>query len=127
MNLRAPLAALVLTASVALLGACGDSTSDAEIPVADDSTSGAPTAAPSSDLPACADVWQEGADLPKGYKGCSVDGAAVETERLSCSSGQRIYLYDDHFWAVRGHVISYAKDGLQKDSAYADVVYSCRA
>ena len=125
MKLRAPLTAIAFTATLALLGACGDSASD-KMPAADDAASDTPTV-PSSDLPACSDVWQEGADLPKKYKGCSVDGEAVETERVSCSSGQRIYLYDDHYWAVRGHVISFAEDGLTEDAKYTDVMYSCRA
>jgi hypothetical protein len=36
-------------------------------------------------------------------------------------------LYDDHYWALRGHVISQAPNGLDDDQHYASVLVSCRA
>jgi len=126
MTSRLPALAFVLAASVALLGACGEKSSE-KSPVADGTASAGASSDAAGDLPACTEVWQEGADLPKDYKGCAVDGEAVEVERLPCSSGQRVYLYDDHFWAVRGHVISFAEDGLSEDTKYQEMLFSCRA
>ena len=121
-------------ATVALLtAACGDDAGDA--PSAADATtpaSSSETASPTAGsaqvgLPACDEVWVADADLPEKYDGCTKDGATVEPETVDCSSGQRIVLFDDHYWAVRGHVIKHAPEGLSESSAYADVLYSCRA
>jgi hypothetical protein len=117
----APLAVLLALG----VAACGDEGSDGP-QSADEST---PTASdsPKSDLPDCDSVWQEGADLPANYRGCSADGEAVAPKIVDCSSGQRIVTYDDHYWAVRGHVIGYAEQGLANDKKYAGILYSCRA
>lgn len=118
----------VMVAALLSLSACGDDTAPEATA---DETSAPPTPAESSSAPVdgtpCESVWVEGSDLPKDYAGCVADGALVEPEILDCSSGQRIVLYDDHYWALRGHIIGYAPDGLDNDKKYARVLYSCRA
>jgi hypothetical protein len=114
------------------LAGCGDDVSGPGNAAADDETSstasvsatGSPTAPA---LAACADVWQEGQDLPGNYRGCLDGTTEVRPEIVDCSSGQRIVTYDDHYWAVRGHRIGYAPDGLRNDKHYAQVLYGCRA
>lgn len=113
-------------AVVAALAACGD----------DDGSEGAggPTAsaegteAPATRAPACTDVWVEGDDLPKGYSGCADDeGTLVEPTVVDCSSGQRVVTHDNRWWAVRGHRIGHAPDGLEQSKDYRRVLRSCRA
>ncbi len=116
-------------AAVGLLGACGNETADSAEKTAP-TPAGSPSASaeqPASDLPPCDDVWIVGDDLPGKYKGCTADGTEVTPETVECSSGQRIVVFDDQFWAVRGHVIKQAPDGLDASDEYADVLYSCRA
>ena len=136
-------AALITVTVAAALGACGsDDGSVAADPTAgttptstpadsstEDASSDAPDATESSapGWPACETVWTEGADLPKGYAGCTDGGESVSAEIVDCSSGQRIVVYADHYWAVRGHVIGFAPQGLRDDSEYAHDLYSCRA
>src|SRR5690242_6128663 len=67
-----------------------------ETPAPEESTAAAEpseTAAPAS-WPTCADVWKDGADLPKPYPGCSLDGMAVPAESLHCSMGALLVTYD---------------------------------
>lgn len=124
MALRVRMTALVLAASATVLGACGDTDSDEDSPTAGDTT----TADAGSDLPDCAEVWQEGSDLPADYEGCSEEGTEVAPELIDCSSGQRIVTYDDRFWAVPGNVVQAAAEpGLTDDAGYQEDMYSCRA
>ncbi|MGN0062670.1 MAG: hypothetical protein ACI379_00390 [Nocardioides sp.] len=118
--LRVP---LLMAAAVLLLASCGTEES---------SSAGSPeetptTTSPASGLPACDEVWVEGADLPRAYEGCESADGPVEPEVVQCSSGQRIVLYADAYWAVRGHLIKHAPDGLKDDPGYADTMQSCRA
>ncbi len=142
-------AALITMTVAAALGACGsDGGSAAADPAAAPAPSTAPSTAPTSTpadssgdgtdtpdatessapgWPTCETVWSEGADLPKGYAGCTDGEESVGAEIVDCSSGQRIVVYADHYWAVRGHVIGFAPEGLRDDSEYAHDLYSCRA
>jgi hypothetical protein len=100
-----------------------------ESPTPDESTAAAEpseTAAPAS-WPACADVWSEGADLPKPYPGCSLDGLAVPAESIHCSMGALLVTYDDTFWGVPGHEISRAAGKLQKDPGFQQDRSTCTA
>lgn len=125
---------LSVVASASLLAALSGCGSDGATEATEATDETAPTASvtatPSTDdsgTPTCESVWTEGADLPKAYDGCIADGTLVAAKTVECSSGQRIVLYDDQYWAVRGHVIGYAPAGLDDDKHYARVLYSCRA
>lgn len=80
------------------LAGCGNTSTD--------DVASAPTeavsATPGDPLPECGDVWRAGARLPKGYTGCVSDGATVEARAHHCSSGQRLVIYADAFYAVAG-------------------------
>lgn len=111
----------------------GSSTPTASASPSDDATVDAtpsPTegdgAAPAS-WPACADVWSEGASLPKPYPGCSLDGVAVPADSLHCSMGAVLVTYDDRFWGVPGHAISRAAGGLQQDADFRRTRATCTA
>lgn len=79
------------------------------------------------DAPECGEVWREGATLPRIYPGCVAEGAFVESDRLSCSSGQRMVRYDNRFYAVPGGTVREARPTLAKDRDYRDALASCRA
>lgn len=118
-------------AALILLSACGDDSGAEEPTTTPSAAESSPSAGDPSSDPAsgtsCDAVWVEGADLPRGYDGCVSGTTAVAPEIVECSSGQRIVIYDDHYWALRGHVIGYAPQGLGDDKHYARVLYSCRA
>jgi hypothetical protein len=84
-----------------------------------------PTAPPGT--PACADVWQEGATLPRSYSGC-VDGDTYhQRSAIGCSSGQRLIRYDDRFYSVPGGTVQQARPSLAKDKAYRKDLAACTA
>ena len=100
-----------------------------ETPAPDESTAPAEpseTAAPAS-WPTCAEVWSEGAVLPKPYPGCSLDGLAVPAESVHCSMGALLVTYDQAFWGVPGHEISRAEGKLQKDPRFQQARATCTA
>jgi len=99
-----------------------------ESPAPDESSAAEPseTAAPAS-WSTCAEVWSEGAVLPKPYPGCSLDGLAVPAESVHCSMGALLVTYDDTFWGVPGHEISRADGKLAKDPAYQQDRATCTA
>lgn len=75
----------------------------------------------------CAQVWREGATLPRAYPGCVAEGDFVRSDRLSCSSGQRLVRFDNRFYAVPGGTVREARPTLAKDRDYRDALASCRA
>ena len=101
-----------------------DTSSTPASPATTDSTAESPTA----DGPACEIVWQVDATLPRTYRGC-VDGsgALVPRDVLGCSSGQRLVMHDDRFWAVPGGTIHEASTTLADDPDFRTAVRSCRA
>jgi hypothetical protein len=80
------------------------------------------------DAPECAELWNEGGPLPRGYRGC-VDrsGTYVPRDGLSCSSGQVLVQYRDTYYAVVGGTIHRAPTALADDQDYRSAVRSCRA
>lgn len=56
----------------------------------------------SSDLPACADVWRDGNQLPTEYDGCTTDDTTVPAVWVDCAAGGRYTSYDDEFYAREG-------------------------
>lgn len=129
------LAALVLVAVP--LAACGsDGTSDTDASSAEDtssvSPSESPTDSPSADEPAegpdCASVWQEGAELPRGYAGCVDEGGElVPVEKVGCSSGQALLMYDDMYWGAAGGTVYMGTAPLAEDPDFLAAVRRCRA
>jgi len=115
--------AAVAALAVGALAGCGDegSTPRAEDPAA----SASPSA--SNGAPDCAGVWNGGAELPKAYDGCNSDAGFVASDKLGCSSGQRMVRYGDHFYAVPGGTIHETKSSLEDDRGYREAVKSCRA
>lgn len=128
-------------AAALLLAGCGSDDGSAE-----DGTS--PSASPSSSAPAssvsptaeakptttpapagtpdCAQVWQVGSTLPKGYAGCAEAGVLVAPDGLGCSSGQVLVRYDERLWAVRGGAIAGGDTPLQDSKEYRKIVSTCR-
>ncbi len=92
------------------------------------SATGSATESATADGPACETVWQVDATLPRTYRGC-VDGsgALVPRDGLGCSSGQRLVMHDDRFWAVLGGTIHEASTTLADDPDFRAAVRSCRA
>lgn len=123
-------AALPLVALCAFgCGSSGSSTPDAAGTDAS-KTPDAPSTSESTaaDGPACETVWQVDETLPRTYRGC-VDGTGtlVPRDALGCSSGQRMVMHDDRFWAVLGGTIHEASTTLADDPDFRADVRSCRA
>ena len=51
----------------------------------------------------------------------------MATDKLGCSSGQRMVMYGNHFYAVLGGTIRETESPLEHDRGYRDAVASCRA
>jgi len=113
-------AALVLA-----LAGCGDE----EATPRADSSSAKPAASPSASTgaPDCAGIWKGGDELPRSYDGCNSDAGFVASDKLGCSSGQRMVRYGDHFYAVPGGTIHETESSLEDDRGYRVAVKSCRA
>lgn len=130
---RAPsrwLRLLVATVALTFAAGCGSAGTSGDEPVNAEPQTEAPGAVAdeaATDLPECDSVWQQGALLPEKYRGCLLDDEEVTPEVVDCSSGQRVMLYDNKYWAVEGHKIQYAPEGLDNSAAYAEMLYGCRA
>jgi hypothetical protein len=124
LTVAARVAAVAALAILALAG-CGD---EGATPRAD-SSSAKPTASPSasSGAPDCASIWKGGDELPRSYDGCNSDAGFVASDKLGCSSGQRMVRYGDHFYAVPGGTIHETESSLEDDRGYRVAVKSCRA
>ena len=123
------LAAVGMAAAILLFPACGEdssTTADDTASSAGESSSSSESTSPSSDAPACEDVWQDGAKLPKPYRGC-LDGDTVDKGHgLLCESGQHLYSYDDRYYAVAGGVITDTGGPLAKSEKYIADAHRCR-
>ncbi len=144
--------AAVLVAAVVVLAGCGSDpgTSAEGTPTAsasEDATaspspspSGSPSGSPSEEpsptdepvavppgTPACAAVWVDGTRLARDYAGCRTGQRFVEPDQESCSFGQRLVRYGDHFYAVRGGPVNRTAAPLTKDRDYRGAIASCRA
>ncbi len=98
-----------------------------EPPASDSPSSPAGEEAPPG-TPECADIWQEGGDIPRTYKGCADEaGAYVERDALGCSSGQRMVRYADHYWGVLGGTVNEADGSLDEDRDYRESMRNCSA
>lgn len=115
-----------------MLAGCGAETDDREPEPTSESESAAPGVV-------CAEVWVADETLPRPYDGCwDVDPGAdvdpeaepdswVAAESFRCSSGQRIVIHDDSFYAVPGQKITQVGGSLADDSEWARVLEVCTA
>jgi hypothetical protein len=85
-----------------------------------------PATAPAG-TPACAVVWVDGTRLARDYAGCRIGRRFVEPDQESCSFGQRLVRYGDHFYAVRGGPVNRTQAPLAKDHDYRGAMASCLA
>jgi hypothetical protein len=144
MRTRLVLAALALP--VALLSACSDDDGgDGAEPTASSTPSetasemAEPTAPTtptetatatedaSADWPQCADVWQDGGRLPRGYQGCREGDTAVPADARGCSFGRPLVTYAGRFYAVPSGVVHETSGPLAKDRGYRSAMASCTA
>ena len=126
---RSALAAATLLLAVG----CGDDDGDAaEDPAGESPSSQAPsttdgTSEPTAPtLPACADVWVVGATLPRDYRGCEQDGAAVKPDKHPCSYGSAIVEFADRFYAVSGKQINEVPS-LTDSEQFQQALSACQA
>jgi hypothetical protein len=146
MRTRLVLAALALP--VALLSACSDddggdgaepaasSTSSetasemaTDEPTAPTTPTGTASATEdvSADWPQCAEVWQDGGRLPRGYQGCREGDTAVPADARGCSFGRPLVTYAGRFYAVPSGVVHETSGPLAKDRGYRSAMASCTA
>lgn len=121
--------AVLSVAVVGLLaiGACGSDTEDSA-PAGDEASAGTSQDTDAAgDLPACDEVWRTGEELPRGYEGCTEDGATVPPAAISCSSGQTFVTFEESHYAVVGGLVREVEGDIDTDPAYRDAVRSCRA
>ncbi len=130
-----PRVVLGIVGLVAVLAAgCGSDDGD-PASVATDSSSESPEvevtpteASLPPGTPSCADVWQDGATLPRPYDGCADESEQfVAKDPLACSSGQFIIRYDDRFYAVPGGIVHAVDAPLDRNSEYRAAALRCRA
>ncbi len=144
--MRTRLLFAALAIPVALLSACGSddggegadpeattNVSDSPSESASDTPTDAPTeeptetADPTADWPACDRVWSDGAQLPRGYHGCTEGDTAVKADSRSCSFGRPLVTYADRFYGVPSGVIHETAGPLKKDPGYRSALSSCSA
>lgn len=117
-----------LTVLVALLGSalggCGDDTVAVGDATPETTTeSSASTSVP--DGPACEDVWADGSDLPRGYRGCVEGSTWVAADSQRCESGQVIVIYADRFYGAKGAVVNDMGGPLGESKQYQRAARSC--
>lgn len=110
------------------LGGCGDdsvaparATGSSDTPAVSDSTSTTPV----PDGPACAEVWVDGKDLPRSYRGCVQGDTWVRADTSHCASGQVLVTFDDRFYGAKGAVVNDVSGPLDKSKQYQRAVRSC--
>lgn len=138
-------AAGVVAVLVVALTGCGSGEQPGDAGV-DPSTSSTPTSvgasptpAPSTEAtatqsgvaasgPVCADVWQAGLTLPRGYKGCvDKDGSWVKADVIPCSSGQVVVVYGNRHYAVGRHAVVETVTRVQQDPTFKNLRAACTA
>ena len=120
---RTFLSVLVLTLGL-VLGGCGDDTA-AEPDAAPGSTTTSAGSTPVPDGPACEEIWADGQDLPRSYRGCVEDSAWVAADTRRCESGQVLVIYADRYYAAKGFVVNDQGGPLEDDKQYQRALRSC--
>lgn len=107
--------------SAALLAGCSSSGGDKPTATPSKTTT---TPAPSG--PSCADIWKDGATLPKDYTKCVENGAYGAQDVTKCKDGTKLIAYSDIYYAVTGGTISKPKEAPMQDTpAYGKVFTAC--
>lgn len=107
-----------------VLSGCGDDA--ATEPVATPgSTTSSTGSTPLPDGPACEEVWADGQDLPRSYRGCVEGSAWVAADSRRCESGQVIVIYADRYYAAKGNVVNDMGGSLEQDEQYQRALRSC--
>lgn len=104
-----------------VLASCGTAATQSAGPESSASTS--PT--PQLDLPACADVWVAGKQLPADYNGCQENGAAADDVRTSCAMGDALVQHGADLYASPGRQIRTAQGGFPADEAFQRIYDLC--
>lgn len=75
---------------------------------------------------ACADIWKDGAVLPKDYDGCIKDGRAGDQEKVDCQDGTSLIVFEEVFYAMTGGKITKpAAAPLQDTEGYSKAYSAC--
>lgn len=117
------LTVLVLTLGL-VLGGCGDDTAT-EPDATPESTASSSGSTPVPDGPACEEVWADGQDLPRSYRGCVEGSAWVAADSRRCESGQVIVVYADRYYGAKGAVVNDMGGPLEDDKQYQRALRSC--
>ncbi len=121
--IRSALAVAMLLLAV---GCSDDDADTADDPAGDEPASQSPSSTEgSTGLPACADIWVAGAKLPRDYRGCEQDGAAVKADKHRCSYGAAIIEFDDRFYAVTGKYINEVPSLIESEQ-YQQALTACQ-
>lgn len=120
---------MLALAGVIALGGCGEEgSSDADEATDPSSATSSATVDVPANAPQCADIWYDGGELPRVYRGCVDDeGAYVERDFIGCSSGQRLVLFDDRFYAFEGGTVFDVGSPLEDSDDYRSVTRRCAA
>lgn len=77
-----------------------------------------------NELPACSEVWVDGAVLSMNYLGCTNEDGSVEgAAGVECESGAGLFVtYQDRFFALSGGQIT---EATTDSDAYAEAYHAC--
>lgn len=120
---RTSLTVLVLLLGSVLSG-CGDDTV-VEPGAAPGSTPTSAGTTPPPEGPACEEVWVDGQDLPRSYRGCVEGSAWVAADSRRCESGQVLVVYADRFYGAKGAVVNDMGGPLEDNAQYQRATRSC--
>ena len=107
-----------------VLGACGDDTV-VEPAATPGSTASSTGTTPLPDGPACQEVWADGQDLPRIYRGCVEDSTWGAADSRRCESGQVIVVYADRYYGAKGAVVNDMGGSLEDNKQYQRALRSC--
>lgn len=107
-----------------VLGGCGDDAT-VEPDATPESTQTSSGTTPLPDGPACEEVWADGQDLPRSYKGCVEGSAWVAADSRRCESGQVIVVYADRYYGAKGAVVNDMDGPLEDNTQYQRALRSC--
>lgn len=107
-----------------VLSGCGDDTV-AEPDATPESTATSTGTTPVPDGPACEEVWADGQDLPRSYRGCVEGSAWVAADSRRCESGQVMVVYADRYYGAKGAVVNDMRGSLEENKQYQRALRSC--
>ncbi|MGL5823753.1 MAG: hypothetical protein ACRCYU_02775 [Nocardioides sp.] len=87
-------------------------------------SSGAATAQ-SASWPDCRVIWVPGDRLPRRYRGCLDGATSVPAQVRNCSSGGRLVIYGNRFYAALGGPINQVPGQLATDQDFQQVSTAC--